>query len=106
MGGVCGEKVKEKFSPYATLQMIENDENLSFATEICFKTLYNYIDIDLFMNISNKDLPVIKDKPKRNYKKIRTAITNTKGMSISQRPEEVDSREDIGHWKIDSVVGK
>lgn len=100
------KKIKEGYSPYATLQTIENDKSLSFATKICFKTLYNYIDMNLFMNISNKDLPVKKDKPKRNYQKIRTAITNTKGTSISQRPEEVDSREEIGHWELDSVVGK
>lgn len=100
------KKVKEKFSPYAILQIIENDENLNFDTKICFKTLYNYIDMDLFMNISNKDLQVKKDKQKRRYDKIRTATTNSKGTSISQRAEEIETREEYGHWEIDSVVGK
>lgn len=100
------KKVKEKYSPYAILQMIKNDESLDFNTKICFKTLYNYIDMNLFLNISNKDLPVKKDKPKRNYNKIRTATTNSKGTSISQRAEEIENREEYGHWEIDSVVGK
>ncbi len=100
------KKVKEKYSPYAILQLIVNDETLDFDTKICFKTLYNYIDMGLFMNISNKDLPVKKDKAKRNYNKIRSATTNSKGTSISQRAEEIETREEYGHWEIDSVVGK
>lgn len=84
------KKLKEKFSPYAILQTIANDENLDFNTKICFKTLYNYIDMGLFWNISNKDLLVKKDKPKRDYNKIRTATTNSKGTSISQRAEEIE----------------
>ena len=45
---------KERKSPYAALQSIENS-GLKFDTKICFKTVYNYLDNNLFMNISNKD---------------------------------------------------
>ena len=97
--GTCGE------SPYAAIQNIINN-GLQFDTSICFKTLYNYLDNNLFLHISNKDLPVKKDGKKRNYRKIRQAYNNTKGTSISERPEVVDAREEIGHWEMDTVVGK
>jgi len=92
-------------SPYAAIQNITN-KKLEFKTSICFKTLYNYLDNNLFLNISNKNLPVKKNGKKRNYKKIRQAYNNTKGTSISERPEAVASREEIGHWEMDTVVGK
>jgi IS30 family transposase len=97
--GKCGE------SPYAAIQNIKN-KGLQFDTSICFKTIYNYLDNNLFLHISNKDLPVKKDGKKRNYRKIRQAYNNTKGTSISERPETVDARDEIGHWEMDTVVGK
>ena len=99
------KSIKSGKSPYATLQNIKN-EGLEFTTNICLRTLYTYIDDGLFLGISNKDLPVKKDGKKRNYRKVRQAITNTKGTSISDRPEHIDDRKEIGHWEMDCVVGK
>jgi IS30 family transposase len=98
--------IKTGNSPYATLQSIENDKKLNFETKISLKTLYNYIAAGLFMNISNKDLLIKKNGKKRDYHKIRTAITNKKGTSIADRPAEIDERKEIGHWEMDTVVGK
>ena len=97
--------IKSGFSPYATLENIKNMK-LSFSTTICVKTLYTYIDNGIFLGISNKDLPVKRDGKKRNYHKIRQAITNTKGRSIADRPQEADDRAEYGHWEMDTVVGK
>jgi len=97
--------IKSGKSPYATLQNIKN-EKLEFETNICVKTLYTYIDDGLFLGISNKDLLVKKNGKKRKYRKIRQAITNTKGTSISERPEHIDKREETGHWEMDCVLGK
>lgn len=47
-------------SPYAAIQNITN-KGLYFETNICFKTIYNYLDNNLFLNISNKDLPIKKN---------------------------------------------
>ena len=100
------EKIcKEKMSPYAALQSIEN-EGKEFAVSICLKTLYNYIEQGLFLNISNKDLPQGGKKKKRNYDKIRRAHNNPNGTSITERPEEIEWRRDFGHWELDTVVGK
>lgn len=92
-------------SPYAAIQNITN-KGLKFKTSICYKTLYNYLDNNLFLNISNKDLPVKKNAKKRNYNKIRQAYNNTKGTSISERPTAVAARIEAGHWEMDTVVGK
>jgi len=95
----------EKMSPYGALQNIKNN-NLSFETSLCFKTIYNYLDKDLFLKISNKDLMVKKNTKKHDYHKIRQAITNLKGTSIADRPTEIDNRNEVGHWEMDTVVGK
>lgn len=98
--------VKEKFSPDAVLGQIE-EQGLEFKTKICTKTLYNYIDRgDVFLNLTNKDLPVKKEGKKRGYKKVKIPHKNLKGTSIEERPPEIDKREDYGHWEMDCVVGK
>jgi len=101
------EKIKEeKWSPDVVIGRIKED-GLRFETEICTKTVYNYIDAGIFLNISNKDLLIKKNGEKRKYKKIRTvALNNKKGKSISERPESVEKREEKGHWEIDLVLGK
>lgn len=95
---------KEKMSPYGAIQAIKNN-GLQFDESICYKTVYNYIDNDLFLHISNKDLPVKKCLKKRNYRKIRRATNNKNGTSISERPDEIETREEYGHWELDTVVG-
>ena len=96
--------IEEKMSPYAAAEIIKNSGK--FKTTISYKTIYNYIDEGLFPNLSNKHLPVKKETKKRNYDKVRTATNNKKGISISQRNEEIESREEYGHWEMDTVVGK
>jgi len=99
------KSIKEGYSPYSALQNIKNN-NLKFKTTICVKTFYTYIENGLFLGISNKDLLVKKSDKKRDYHKIRQAITNTKGTSIADRPAEIDDRKEFGHWEMDTVVGK
>lgn len=99
-------KIKiEKQSPDAIIGREKID--LKFKTSLCTKTVYNYIDKGIFLNITNRDLLVKSKKKKRNYKKIRTvALNNKKGKSISERSEKVENREEKGHWEIDLVVGR
>ncbi len=70
----------EKFSPYAALEKAKQEKDIN--VNICLKTLYNYIDMDLFLGISNKDLPVKKNGKIRKYKKTKVALNNKKGESI------------------------
>jgi IS30 family transposase len=98
--------IKEKFSPDAVIGEIR-EKGIEFETEICTKTLYNYIDRgDVFLSLTNKDLPVKKEGKKRGYKKVKIPHKNLKGTSIEERPSEVDSRQEYGHWEMDCVVGK
>jgi IS30 family transposase len=97
--------IKEKFSPDAVIGEIEAKE-LKFETKISTKTLYNYIDRgDVFLNLTNKDLPVKKKGKKRDYKKVKIPHKNLKGTSIEERPPEVENREEYGNWEMDCVVG-
>ena len=96
--------IKEKMSPYAAAQYIKNSGK--FNTTISYKTIYNYIDAGLFPNLTNKHLPVKKETKKRKHDKVRSAINNSKGTSISKRAESAEKREEFGHWEMDTVVGK
>jgi IS30 family transposase len=97
---------KEKYSPDAAIGEIRA-KGLKFESSICTKTVYNYIDKNVFVNITNKDLPVKKDGKKRKYRKTGVvALNNLKGRSIEERPKSVETREERGHWEMDCVVGK
>ena len=101
------EKIgKEKYSPDAAIGEIKAKEQ-KFSVSICTKTVYNYLDKEIFLGISNKDLPVKKDGKKRKYRRTRkVALNNIKGRSIEERPEAVEDRVEYGHWEMDCVVGK
>ena len=83
---------------YARANNLYNNDEM-----VCTKTLYNYVDLGL-LNIKNIDLPEKlsrKTKPKKNRENKRKL-----GNSIEQRPNSVDTREEFGHWEIDSVIGR
>ncbi len=70
---------------------------------VCTKTLYNYVDLGL-LKIRNIDLP---EKLSRKTKSKKDRENKRKlGNSIEQRPDTVDTREEFGHWEIDSVIGR
>lgn len=78
-------------------------ENLTFDTDVCLATLYNYVRSGMFYNITMDDMPMPRKKKRiRKRKKQKRASV---GTSIDQRPEEINNREQVGHWEMDSVVG-
>lgn len=97
--------IDKKYSPYAAAQKIK-EESSRFKTVICGRTIYNYIDNDLFPHLTNKHLPVKKNRKKRNYDNVRTATNNSNGTSISERDDSIKKRDEYGHWEMDTVVGK
>src|SRR5690606_9846729 len=71
---------------------------------VCTKTLYNYIDRGL-LRVRNIDLllkPRLKPRDRMNKREPKRIM----GKSIDIRPKEVETREEFGHWEIDTVVGK
>ena len=99
--------VNEDYSPAAVLgELKAQGREGEFNTTVCVATLYSYIDKGVFLKLTNKDLPVKKNK-KRGYKKVRKQQARAAaGDSIEKRPEEIDKREEFGHWEMDSVIGK
>lgn len=97
--------IEEKYSPYATLAQIKR-EGRTFKTEISVSTLYSYIDKGVFQHLTNKDLPE-KGRRKRKYKKVRKQPSSPPaGTSIEKRPDCIELRDEIGHWEMDTVIGK
>jgi IS30 family transposase len=95
--------VEDKYSPAAVLGEIKN-KGLEFKTTICTGTVYSYIDKGVFLNLTNKHLP-IKSTRKRTYRHVRPKRP-PKGESIEKRPQEINDRKTFGHWEMDTVKGK
>lgn len=96
--------VKKRYSPDAVIGEIK-EKGLKFTTQICTKTLYNYIDQGVFLNVTNANLPVKRNGKTRSYQQVKVALHNLKGTSIEERPKEVNERKTYGHWEMDCVVG-
>lgn len=89
--------IKEKYSPYGVIKKIN-------GVNFCLKTLYNYIHKGIFYKLKEEHLPY-KKKYKRKYvyeKKIR----KTGGKSIEKRANIINERKELGHWEMDTVLGK
>ena len=96
----------EDYSPVAVCALLREEEYLEkYHITFCRATIYKYIDDgNIFPHITNKDLPE-KGQRKREYKKVREKRA-PRGRSIEERPPEVETREEVGHWEGDTVVGK
>lgn len=98
--------VADGYSPEAVLgELRATGKESEFSTKICVTTLYSYIDKGVFLELTNKNLPV-KGKRKRKYRKIQRQKRASAGKSITERPKEVEERTEFGHWEMDTVVGK
>ena len=97
-------EIKNKISPEVIAEKIKNNE--SFNTKICYKTIYNYIDDGVLIS-SRKDLICGKYRSSKKKYKIEKAITtqSKEGRRITDRPKEVESRNEVGHWEMDLVEG-
>lgn len=92
--------INEGYSPAAALAKVKA-EGIDFT--VCVTTLYSYIDKGVFLNLTLKDLPE-KRKGEKRTKRKTTQKRATKGESIENRPEEIDTREKFGNWEMDTVV--
>ena len=94
--------LENDYSPAAALAQIKKE---GYDFTICVTTLYSYIEKGVFLNLTLKDLP---EKRKDDKKKKRTTTQKraSKGESIENRPDEINTRDEFGHWEMDTVVGK
>ena len=91
--------VDERVSPYVALKFAKDK---GIEVNICLKTLYNYINGNLFLRLSRSNL-IYKKKLKLS-KKIGKRIIKNGGESIEKRGEEINERRELGHYEMDTVV--
>ena len=96
--------IKEKYSPAAVLGEIKA-KGIVFKTTICVSTFYSYIEKGIFLHLTNKNLPVKGKKSNRHYHRVKQKRRSA-GESIENRPEDILTREEFGHWEMDTVKGK
>jgi len=96
-------KLKEGWSPDVVVGRAKESGKWGSKPMICTKMLYNYIDQRL-MATKNVGL-MLKVRRKPKSKRVRRSKT-VLGESIEKRPETVKTREEFGHWEIDSVIGE
>lgn len=93
----------EKYAPGAVLGEIKR-KGLSFDTTISKTTFYRYIENGVFLTLTNKDLPIKRNKCKRKYDRVKPSRA-PKGKTIEKRPAEIATRETFGNWEMDCVEG-
>lgn len=92
LGEVIYCKLEETWSP----EQIAHTITLGKAST---KTIYNWLYQGKLGPIN---MQLLRHKGKRRKKEKRG--TFTKGFSISDRPKEVEAREEFGHWELDTMV--
>ncbi len=91
------------YSPYAVLQTLKRE---GFTLTMCETTLYKYIHLGLIPGVSDADLYIKANKKKKKKEKeddTRPCYKKPPERSIVHRPEDINSREEYGHWEVDTV---
>ena len=96
---------EENYSPDAIV-MYFNQNGWPTETRLCTKTVYRYVYDGLIPNVTIKDLTKRgkgyregSKGPRRHQREL------TARKSISGRPSAANTREEVGHWEMDTVVG-
>ena len=93
--------LQDHYSPAAALAAARRE---GFTTRISVGTLYNYINMGLFVELEDKHL---LEKPTRKPRKKNEAprVAHDALPSIEIRPAVIGQRSEPGHWEMDLVVG-
>jgi len=99
------KQIKAKISPDVIASQIRM-EPMKYRVTLCTKTIYNYLDKNIFLDVSYRDLICGRYSKNRGNPVNRPSYKNLKGRSIEERGEEVNERKELGHWEMDLIVGK
>lgn len=91
-----------RYSPEAIVMHFEIN-GWPTRTRLSAKTIYNYLNIDLFANVSIVDLPRKGKGSKRGYRRIEKRLRPPDCKRIEQRPIESEERSEPGHWEMDCI---
>lgn len=96
---------KERYSPAAALA---EAKRAGYAALISKTTLYRYIYDGLFLHIDKDSLPFghYKRRNRHGDVKARPNYTHAKDKLINERPKAAATRQEFGHWEMDTVVGR
>ena len=88
-------------SPQDAIAKIGNDYGVTISKTTC----YRYIQMKLFPSLRYKHLP--QGHPKKGKSTVSHAnVSHPKYRSIEHRAKSIRNREEVGHWELDSVIGK
>ncbi|MGD6969457.1 IS30 family transposase, partial [Rossellomorea vietnamensis] len=95
--------LEDKWAPDSIVGHAKKTNSVKGSYIPSTKTLYNWIDAGM-LSVRNIDLAM---KLRRSTKKKRLRRPKrTFGQSIEERCESIESREEFGHWEIDTVIGQ
>ncbi|WP_455582556.1 IS30 family transposase [Dysosmobacter sp.] len=93
------------YSPSAACSLLGKTPETTFSCTLTRQTVYKYIDQGHLWPLTNKELR-FKGNEKRTYKTVKRASRASAGTSIERRGDEINNREEPGHWEMDCVEGK
>jgi IS30 family transposase len=97
--------LERQYSPYAVVRQLGSEGLWPAGLTICEKTLYNWIEAGDIPGVTRENLPR-KGKLKRpsgGRAKRKHSNVEFASRSIENRPKEVLSRLEAGHWEGDTV---
>lgn len=95
--------IRQDWSPEQVAHVLSKHKGLS----ICHETIYRYIYKDkrlkgtLYLHLRLR----CRKRRKRYRAKDSRGVLRGKTM-ITERPKEIDERKAVGHWEVDTVMGK
>lgn len=88
-------------SPQDAIAKVGSDYGVTISKTTC----YRYIQMKLFPSLRYKHLP--QGHPKKGKGTVSHAnVSHPKHRSIEHRAKSIRNREEVGHWELDSVIGK
>ncbi len=93
------------YSLDSALHLVLQKENYSKEDIVCVRTLYNYVEHGI-IKIKNIDLPCKVSRKQKKEKREPKREKRQFGTSIEKRDEDIDKREEFGHYEIDLIIGK
>jgi transposase, IS30 family len=104
------DKMKAEWSPQQISARLKKDHGQDPSMQISHESIYNYVYVRSRGELRKTLIEHLRQaKSNRGVRRTsgagkRVSIPN--GVSIHDRPKEVEDRQEVGHWEGDLIVGK